>query len=162
MKVTQLCPTLCNPMDCSLPGSSVHGITPGQNTGVGCHALLQGIIWMQGSIPGLPHCRRIRYHLSHQRSPTKVKIFPIWLFRESFADHCSTPLCLCSHVWLFRSFPDNFSPSKPFVEVHKNQPHFPKSRHPFFLMLWNLPYHISVYPSNQSENELMLHLWYKM
>ena len=26
MKVIQLCPTLCNPMDCSLPGSSVHGI----------------------------------------------------------------------------------------------------------------------------------------
>ena len=25
MLVTQLCPTLCNPMDCSLPGSSVHG-----------------------------------------------------------------------------------------------------------------------------------------
>ena len=80
----------------------------------------------------------------------------------SFADHCSTLLSLCCHVWLFRSFPDNFSPSKPFVEVHKNQPHFPKSRHLFFLMLWNLPYHISVYPSNRSENELMLHLWYKM
>ena len=26
MLVTQLCPTLCNPMDCSLPGSSVHRI----------------------------------------------------------------------------------------------------------------------------------------
>ena len=26
MLVTQLCPTLCDPMDCSLPGSSVHGI----------------------------------------------------------------------------------------------------------------------------------------
>ena len=25
-EVTQLCPTLCNPMDCSLPGSSIHGI----------------------------------------------------------------------------------------------------------------------------------------
>ena len=25
--VTQLCPTLCDPMDCSLPGSSVHGIS---------------------------------------------------------------------------------------------------------------------------------------
>ena len=30
---------LCNPMDCSLPGSSVHGDSPGQNTGVGCHVL---------------------------------------------------------------------------------------------------------------------------
>jgi len=31
----------CNPMDCSPPGSSVHGILPGKNTGVGCHFLLQ-------------------------------------------------------------------------------------------------------------------------
>ena len=34
--------TLCDPMDCSPPGSSVHGDSPGKNTGVGCHALLQG------------------------------------------------------------------------------------------------------------------------
>jgi len=40
--VAQLCPTLCNPMDCSLPASSVHGDFPGKNTGVGCHAFLQG------------------------------------------------------------------------------------------------------------------------
>ena len=41
--VTQLCPTLCDLMDCSPPGSSVHGDSQGKNTGVGCHALLQGI-----------------------------------------------------------------------------------------------------------------------
>ena len=35
--------TLGNVMDCSPPGSSVHGDSPGKNTGVGCHALLQGI-----------------------------------------------------------------------------------------------------------------------
>ena len=39
--VSQSCLTLCDPMDCSLPGSSVHGDSPGKNTGVGCHALLQ-------------------------------------------------------------------------------------------------------------------------
>ena len=33
---------LCNPMDCRLPGSSIHGDSPGKNTGVGCHDLLQG------------------------------------------------------------------------------------------------------------------------
>ena len=38
----QLCLTLCNPMDCSVPGSSVHGISQGKNTGVGCHFLLRG------------------------------------------------------------------------------------------------------------------------
>ena len=37
----QLCPTLCNPADCSLPGSSVHRDYPGKNTGVGGHFLLQ-------------------------------------------------------------------------------------------------------------------------
>ena len=42
--VTHSYPALCNPMDCSLPGSSVHGDFPGKNTGVGCHALLQRAI----------------------------------------------------------------------------------------------------------------------
>ena len=41
--VAQLSPALFDPMDCSPPGSSVHGDSPGKNTGVGCHALLQGI-----------------------------------------------------------------------------------------------------------------------
>ena len=38
--VIQSCLTLCDPLDCSLLGSSVHGDSPGKNTGVGCHALL--------------------------------------------------------------------------------------------------------------------------
>ena len=41
--VAQSCPTLCDPMDCSPPGSFVHGDSPGKNTGVGCHYLLQGV-----------------------------------------------------------------------------------------------------------------------
>ena len=137
-KVAQSCPTLCDPMDCSLSGSYVHGISqarimewvaisfsressdpgtepvslmspllasgffttappgkptwvlvsdslpprepesasllcpwssPGKNTGVGCHSLLQGIFPTQGLNPGLLHCRRILYHLSHQGNP---------------------------------------------------------------------------------------------
>ena len=42
MCLAQSCPTLSDPMDCSPPGSSVHGDSPGKNTGAGCHALLQG------------------------------------------------------------------------------------------------------------------------
>ena len=38
--VAKLCPTLCDPMDCSLSGSSVHGDSPGKNTGVGGFVLL--------------------------------------------------------------------------------------------------------------------------
>ena len=45
--------------------SSVHGDSPGKSTGVGCHALFLGIFPIQGSNPGLPHCRQILYHLSH-------------------------------------------------------------------------------------------------
>ena len=44
-KSLQSCLTLCDPMDYSLPGSSVHGIL--QNTGIGCYALLQGIFQAQ-------------------------------------------------------------------------------------------------------------------
>ena len=61
--VAQACPTLGDPMDCSPPGSSVHGNSPGKKTGVGCHPLLQGIFPTQGMNPGLPHCRRFLYCL---------------------------------------------------------------------------------------------------
>ena len=67
--VTQSCPTVCDPMDCSPPGSSVLGDSPGLNTGVGCHALLQRIFPTQGSYPGLLHCRLILYQLSPKGSP---------------------------------------------------------------------------------------------
>ena len=43
--------------------------SPGQNTGVGCCSLLQGIFPTQGSNPGLLHCRRILHQLSHKGSP---------------------------------------------------------------------------------------------
>ena len=59
VKVAQSCPTLCVPFWNSL----------NQNTGVGSRSLLQGIFPTQGSNPGLPHCRRILYQLSHQGSP---------------------------------------------------------------------------------------------
>ena len=64
--VALLCPILCNPKDCSLPGSSVIGDYPGENTRVGCHALLQGISPTQGLKPGLPHYRWILYCLTHE------------------------------------------------------------------------------------------------
>ena len=42
--------------------------SPGKNTGVGFHFFLQGIFPTQGSNPGVPRCRQILYHLSHQGS----------------------------------------------------------------------------------------------
>ena len=46
---------------------------PGQNTGVGSRSRLQGIFPTQGLNPGLPHCRQILYHPSHQGSPQAGK-----------------------------------------------------------------------------------------
>ena len=57
--VAQSCPTLCDSTDYSPSSSSVHRDSPGKNTRVGCHALLQGMCLTQGSNPGLPHCRWI-------------------------------------------------------------------------------------------------------
>ena len=70
--VTQLCPTLCNSMGCSPLASSVHGDSPGKNTGVDYHALLQGIFSTHGWNPGLPH---FRWVLSHQGSHIKLCIY---------------------------------------------------------------------------------------
>ena len=42
----QSCPTLCDSMDYSPPGSSVHGDSTGMNAGVGCHALLEGLSYL--------------------------------------------------------------------------------------------------------------------
>jgi len=49
--------------------------SPGQNSGVGNCSLLQGLFPTQGSNPGLLHCRRILYNLSHQGSLTTYKGF---------------------------------------------------------------------------------------
>ena len=68
MLVAQLILILWDSMDCSWPGSSPWDF-PGKNTGVGCHSLSQGIFLIQGSNPGLQHCRQILYHLSHQGNP---------------------------------------------------------------------------------------------
>ena len=58
-------------MDYNLPGSSVRPWdSPGKNTGVGCHALLQGIFPTQGLNPGLPPCSQTLQPLSHQGSQT--------------------------------------------------------------------------------------------
>ena len=79
-------------MDCmelwtvgALPGSSVHGDSPGKNTGVGCHFLLQGIFPTKGSNPGLLHCRQILYHPNHQGSPYYI-IYTMYVYK-GFLDY---------------------------------------------------------------------------
>ena len=87
----QSCPTLCNPVDCSTSGSSVHGIFPAKNTGVGCHALFQGIFPTQGLNQHLLHVlhwRWILYPLSYWENPVtelpgKPWLLNSWLYFSS-------------------------------------------------------------------------------
>ena len=61
-KSLQSCVTLCDPMDRSLPGSSVHGISQVRTLELGIHFLLQGVFPAQGLNPSLLLGRQILYH----------------------------------------------------------------------------------------------------
>ena len=74
--VSQLCLTLCDPMDSSVeevPEDPIRLLcpwnSPCKNTGVHIHSFPQGTFLSQGSNPGLLHCRQILYCLSHQWTP---------------------------------------------------------------------------------------------
>ena len=67
--VTQLCPTLCDPMDCNLSGYSDHRIFQARMLEWVVISFSRGIFLTQGSNPGLLHCRQTLYHLRHKRSP---------------------------------------------------------------------------------------------
>ena len=85
-----------NPMECRLPGSSVHD-SPGKNTGVGCHALFQGIFpnqgsnlcllcllhWQAGSLPLAPP-KTLRTRISCEAQKTHLSV------------DCSSSLCQTS------------------------------------------------------------------
>ena len=64
--VAQSFPTLCNPTDYKPVRFLRLWDSPGKNTGVGCHFLLQEIFPTQGSNPWLLHCGQILHCLSHQ------------------------------------------------------------------------------------------------
>ena len=68
----QLCPTLCDPMDCSPTRLLRPWDSPGKNTGVGCHFLLWEIFLTQGLNPGLLHCRQVLLPSEPQGSPYLV------------------------------------------------------------------------------------------
>ena len=76
--------------------------SPGQNTGVGSHSLLQGIFPTQGLNPGLPHCRRILYQLSHKGIP-RILAWVAYLF-SSISFHRREILSLRRVVPIFFPF----------------------------------------------------------
>ena len=84
--VAKSCPTLAIPW--SVPTRLLcPWDSPGKNTGVGCHFLLQGIFLTQESNPGLLHCRQMIYQLSCEGSPNMSSV-PIAVVQA------------LSHVWL--------------------------------------------------------------
>ena len=114
--VAKSCLTLCSPMDCSPPGSCIHGIShsriltwvsislsrgspqtrdPDKNTGVGCHFLLQRIFLIQGLNPRLLYCRKILgtviIELGFQRKQGYISTKPI----RAYA--CFDEFGLCNH-----------------------------------------------------------------
>ena len=64
--VTKSCPTLCDPMDCSLPGSSIQDIFQARILVWVAISFSRGIFLTQGSNLGLLHCRQTFYGLNHQ------------------------------------------------------------------------------------------------
>ena len=66
--VAQLCPIPCDSMDCSLPGSPVHGILQAKILEWFAMPSFRRSSWPRESNLGLLHCRQILYNLSHQGS----------------------------------------------------------------------------------------------
>ena len=95
VKVTQSWLTLCNPMGCSPPGSSACGIL--QARILEWVAVLQEIFLTQGLNPGLPCCRQILYHLSHQGIPyiwQPLIFFSPLISLPALCWRCSSDFCL--------------------------------------------------------------------
>ena len=113
--LTRSCPTLCNPMGCSPPGSAVHGDSPGKNIIVGSHALLQGIVPTQGSNPGLLHCRRIPYHLNHQGSP-RILEWVAYPFSRGFSQPRNWAGVSCIAGRFFTSWATREAPNLPLEQ----------------------------------------------
>ena len=79
--VTQLCPTLYDSMDWSLPGSSAPWDFLGKNTVVGCHFLVHKIFWTQGlnsHFLHLLHCWQILYRLIHHCCSVNKSCPTLW------------------------------------------------------------------------------------
>ena len=75
MLVALLCLTLSDSMDLQPSRLLCPWNSPGKDTGVSSHSLLQKILLSQGLNPGLPHCRQVLYHLSHQGIHINIYIY---------------------------------------------------------------------------------------
>ena len=92
--VTQLCPALW------LHGLDSPWNSPGQNTGVGSHSLLQGIFPTQGWKPGLPHCRQVLYKLGHREANLTVWIVTNWKIHKEVGIPDHLTYLLRNSMWV--------------------------------------------------------------
>ena len=87
-EVAQSCPTLCDPMDCSIPGSSVHGIFQARVLEWVAISFSRGSSQPRDQTQVLPHCRQTLYHLNHQGSLKSL--------RDSLIIITLNVSCICS------------------------------------------------------------------
>ena len=96
--------------------------SPGQNTGVGSYSLLQGIIPAQGLNTGLPYCRRILYHLSHQEGPRILEWVAVpFSSRSSRPRNLTKVSCVVGRFftsWATREAPSYFSNNNIYNGTH--------------------------------------------
>ena len=81
-KSIQSYPTLCDPMSCTPPDSSAHGIIQARITGVGCRALLRGILLTRGLNLRLLHRRQILYCRATGQAPEALLCFIVSQFQS--------------------------------------------------------------------------------
>ena len=86
--------------------------SPGKNTGVGSHSLLQGIFLTQGFIPGLLHCRWLLHHLNHHGSPkctlyinySSIKVWKIYGIVYTIMNKIINAFIIYNYTIIFREF----------------------------------------------------------
>ena len=140
VRVTQLCPALCNPVDYIYsPWNSL-----GQNTGVdsleywsGQPYILQWIFPTQGSNPGLPHCRQILYQLSHKGSPTILEWVAYPLKRIFLTQEWNQGLLHCR--WILYQL--SYNMVKICLRIHNQKRQEPKLDFPD-IKYCDLLYHV--------------------
>ena len=132
--VVQSCLTLYDPMDHSLPGSSVLGAYPGKNTGVSCHGLLQGIFPTQGSNPGLLRCRLNSLLSELPGKPKNIGVSSLSLLQGIFPTQKSNQSLLhCRRILYQLSYPGRsniflkketspFNPAACSQQIQSNNP----------------------------------------
>ena len=103
--LSHVCVTLCDPLDCSLPGSSVHGIFLGKNTGVDCISYSRGSSWPRDeSCVSCVFCisRWILYHCSTWEALINQYLIHVGLFRWLGGKESA---CQCRRFWRHGSDP---------------------------------------------------------